>query len=159
MTSLYFNLLPIQPILRQPIKQIMLLPRRSPNMPPMPRHIPQHTHAHRQLLTISQTPIPLRKRSKPLLINHRDPIRIDRNQLILLIPMPHQPRAPAAINLFEEKAEPAIRLCIYLAPLDREPLRDRRFHLRHCSCAVRRDVACYTVAPVHDECASVHACF
>ncbi|RDW76326.1 putative pentafunctional AROM polypeptide [Aspergillus mulundensis] len=92
------------------------------------------------------------------------PTRHNREQLILLVPVPHVPRSPAGrprfrIDLLEEEAEPAIGLGIDLDAVDHEALRDGRLELGDGARGVGRDVAREPVAAVHDERALVHACF
>lgn len=136
----------------------MLLSTNSPNMLSMSRHIPQHSNTHRELLTIGKALVPLGIRIKLLLIDLRDLVRINRQQLILLVPMTHESGTPAAVRLLEEETESAVCLGVDLASVDGETLRNGRFHLGNGARGVGGDVCCHAVAAVHDKGAFVHAC-
>lgn len=135
----------------------MFLSTNSPNMPSMPRHILQHRNTHRELLTIGKALIPLGIRIKLLLIDTRELVRINRQQLILLVPVTHKSGTPAAIRLLEEEAESTVCLGVDFAAVDGEALRNGRFHLGNGSRGVGGDVCRHAVAAVHDKGAFVHA--
>lgn len=128
----------------------------------MARHVQHNLYAHRRLLTIRQIPISAWITLQPLIIQLRNPPRIHRNQLILLIPMADKTCAPLALQraislLAPEEAEAAIALGVDGAAVQHEALRDRGLHLGHGKQARRRDVTGHAVAAVHDERAAVHA--
>lgn len=145
----------------------MLPPIRIIPLPPMARHIQHHLHPHRRLLTIRQIPIPDRIHPQLLVIQLRHPPRIDSNQLILLVPMPHEPCRPPLYpslspsllrNLLPEKTKPTIALRVDLdIPRQHEALRDGGFHLRDSARGGGVNVRRAAVAAVHDEGAAVHA--
>lgn len=135
----------------------MLLSTNSPNMSSVSGHIPQHSDAHRELLTVGKTLVPLRIRVELLIIDTWDLVGIDRQQLILLVPMTNEPGTPSAIHLLKEEAESAVRLGVNFAPINREALRDCRLHLGDGASSVGSDVCGYSVAAVHDKGAFIHA--
>lgn len=110
-------------------------------------------------------PIPIRKLLKLQLINLRHLIRINRHKLILLVPMPHEPRPPLALRdirhavstLLEEVAESTVSVDVHLTAFKSEALRDMGFHLRYSPRAFWVDVRGCAEASVHDEGALVHA--
>lgn len=135
----------------------MLFPRRCSNMSPMSWHILQHSNTHSELLAVGKTLITLRVGVKLLLIKLRKFIRIDRNQLILLIPVPDKARTPAPVSLLKEETEAAICLCIDLCAVNGESLSDSSFHLGDSAAGIGRDIGRDTVAAVHDKSALVHS--
>lgn len=70
--------------------------------------------------------------------------------------MPHKPCSPFTICLFEEETKPAVCLGIDLGPVNVEPLRDGRLHLRDSTGGVGCDITRNAVASVHDERAFIH---
>ena len=88
------HLVPFNPFLTLPIQDIMLHPIYISFLPRMPRHIQHYLHPHRLFLTVRQIFISHRKPFQLLLIQPRHLFRINDNQLILLIPMPHKSRPP-----------------------------------------------------------------
>ena len=134
----------------------MLLSTNSTDVPSVSGHIPQHSNTHCELLTVGKTLIPLRIRVELLIIDTWDLVGIDRQQLVLFVPMTNEPSTPATINLLKEEAESAVCLGVNFAPINREALRDCRLHLGDGASRVESDVCGYSVAAVHDKGAFVH---
>ena len=142
----------------------MLPPIRIIPLAPMPRHIQHNLNPHRRLLAIGQIPIPDRIHAQLLVFERRHPPRIHRNQLILLIPMPHEPGRPPFLpfvlsrrNLLPEETKPTIALGVdFDVPRQHEALRDGGLHLGDGARGGFVDVRRAAVAAVHDEGAAVH---
>ena len=130
-----------------------------PFMAAMPRHIHQHLNTHSLLLKVRQIPVPRRIRLRLLLINLRKPCRINRQDLILLIPMANKSRSPNIPYSFEEETEAAVSLDIELDIVIDKTLCDCCFELGDCVDAGWVYVGGAAVAAVHNECALVHAGF
>lgn len=135
----------------------MLFSTDSTNMSSVSRHILKYVDTHRKLLTVGKTLVPLRIRIEFLIIDAWDFVRIDRKQLVLLVPMTNEPGAPAAVDIFKEETESAVCLSINLASVNCEALRDCRLHLGDGTGSVGGDVRGYSVAAVHDKGTFVHA--
>jgi hypothetical protein len=128
-------------------------------MTAMPRHIHQHLNTHSLLLKVRQIPIPRRIRHCLLLINLRKLCRINRQDLVLLIPMANEPRPPYIIHFYKEKAEPAVGFDVEIDVVVHKALCNCCFELGDCARAGWVYVGGAAVAAVHDEGALVHAGF
>lgn len=135
----------------------MFLTRRRAHMPTVAWHVLGNGNTHCQLLTVRQTLVPLRIRVQLLLIHLGYFVRVNRDELILLIPVADETGAPASFNLLKEEAEAAVSLSIDLASVNGEALCDRRLELGDGAGGVLRDVCRRTMASMHDEGTLVHA--
>jgi hypothetical protein len=153
-------MVPLQPSLSLLVQKVVLVPVRRPDMSSVTRHVLENGNTHGSLLAVSQVPVALWISLELLGIERRHDSRVDRDQLVLLVPVADEAGAPTTIgSLLEKEAEAAVRLGIDLGSVNHKTLRDGRLHLGDGALRAGRYVGCSAVDAVHDEGALVHAGF
>ena len=120
-------------------------------------HIFRYLNSHGELLTVSQTFVPLRVSLQFGFVNAWHLFGIDRKQLVFFIPVPHVSRTPPAILLLEEETESTVGFRVNFASINREPLSYRGFHLGDRTKTIGSNIAGHSMAPMHNERTVVHA--